>query len=332
MNYLDAERKDLPSASGFHRIVHCAGSFALEKNIPSQSSKDAESGTRIHKALTEILTTGKTNISSLSEAEKKSFTDCFAQYQIALNHWKKTDNIETICEERLWFHDGETELMSGEYDVLALDNRRALIPDFKTGFGDYDDIAINWQMRCLAVFVWKNHPGVNEITVCLIQPNKSQNPTLCVYEEADLKKSHELILYHLEKSKKPDAKRTPGNHCFFCKAKTRCDESKLSIEKVYDPSNWMPKTPEDRSRRLDLFKLARKVMEEEEKFYAKILTEDPDAIPGYRVMVGRKQLMPRESDEAFVKEQKTLLKNKMIEEGRFEERFVFFEKPSLKRI
>ena len=331
MIFVDPERQDLPSASGFHRLVHCPGGFELEKKIPAQSSKEAESGSRIHKALTELLKTGKVNLVGLSDDEKNSFKDCYAQLQIAIKHWKKEDKPETICEERFWLHDGFKELMSGEVDVLVMESGRALIPDFKTGFGEYDEIAVNWQMRCLAVLVWKNHPGIKEATVCLIQPNKSQNPTLCVYTEDDLKKSYELILFHLNEAKKTDAKRSPGDHCKFCRAKGVCKEANSLIEVVANPNSWIPTTPEDKARRLDMFKIVKKIIEESEKIFAKELLENPDAIPGYRVMVGRKQLMPKESEEAYVKEQKTLLKNKMIEEGRFEERFVFFEKPSLKR-
>ena len=332
MNYLDPERQDLPSASGFSRIVKCAGSFNIEKKIPSKTSKEAESGTRIHKALTELIKTGKANIERLSEEEKKTFKDCYAQYAIVLKHWKKESEFLIECEERFWLHDGDKLLMSGEIDVLVLELKRALIVDFKSGFGECDLSDRNWQLRVEAVLAAKNYKGLKEITVCIIQPKVQSTPLLCEYDKDDIEEAHKLILYHLEQVNNPEAKRIPGSQCHLCKARGICPEARLAVEKVYDPSGWVPKVPEDKARRLDLFKLARKVMEEEEGIYIKQLLADPEAIPGYRVMVGRKQLMPRESEESYVKEQKALLKNKMIEEGCYEERFVFFENPSIKRI
>ena len=58
-------RRGLPSASAMDRLEACPASFHASKDLPDSSSEDAESGTRIHKA----LETGDTSELSPDELE-----------------------------------------------------------------------------------------------------------------------------------------------------------------------------------------------------------------------------------------------------------------------
>ena len=53
--------------------------------------------------------------------------------------------------------------VSGQFDGLVVDGKRALIYDFKFGYLDPIDATHNLQMRCLAVLVAENYESVNEI-------------------------------------------------------------------------------------------------------------------------------------------------------------------------
>ena len=68
-------RRGLPSASAMDRLEACPASFHASKRLPDSSSEDAESGTRIHKAL------GTGDTSELSPDELDTFEMCLDQRQ-----------------------------------------------------------------------------------------------------------------------------------------------------------------------------------------------------------------------------------------------------------
>lgn len=326
------ERKCLPSASSFHRVVLCPGSVSAENAIPklANNSSFAISGTRIHKALADDSKYGEADISDFSESEKQTYHLCKDQRQIVIESWSRQGFCEKIIEERFWLHDGLNRIASGQPDLIIVEDARALVIDYKTGFGEYDEIEGNWQLRFLAVLAYVNLKSIDEVTVCIIQPNTIKNPTLCLYSKRDLILSKSLIFQAIDDSKKINAPRNSGlSQCKYCRAKLTCPEANRSIQTL---NTWKPVTPEDKAKRLELFLIAEGIIETEREQYALEIAQNPDAIPGWKVIHGRNQTVPVEGMEVHVKEQQDLLKKRLEDEGCFENRFVNFKKPSLKKI
>jgi hypothetical protein len=100
-----------------------------------------------------------------------------------------------------------------------LQDNRALVLDFKSGFGEQTVSSNNSQLRALAILVKANHPQVTEVTVGIIQPYAGGAVELCTYRKEDLEAATNQLLQILEAANQPNARIVPGiKQCSFCKA------------------------------------------------------------------------------------------------------------------
>lgn len=224
------ERANLPSASGYERIVACPGSFELEKKFPETGKADpqADRGTRIHKA----FETG--DDSELSDDERDDYRQGVKHLDLLVAQWQRDYSLARVeelpRESRLWLHHPNTfdPLGSGRMDrwFRSVSGDHALIVDLKSGWATHvPPSPRNPQMRFYALCVWKEL-GVSHVRVAIDRAKSFAGAEdYCDFTLADLEYSEQLLLQHLWWAAQPDAPRYPGPHCHFCKAKSGCLEA-----------------------------------------------------------------------------------------------------------
>lgn len=195
--------------------------------------------------------------------KEKTFTICDNGVPVITGH---PDRV------LVWDHDGE---------------EAALILDFKTGFLEVESAEENLQLLCYAVAVWQEL-GIKRIFAKIIMP-MSKGHKVVEYDEPALQEGLEHLLVILAEANKPNATRTPSEPaCRYCKAlgTSRCPETSSIVEAVFVEEGAITLTGEDIARRIELFKIAEKIIEKEEAQYKSMLEKNADAIPGYYLKPG----------------------------------------------
>ena len=224
-------RKGLPSASKLERVAACPGSHALEQTVTFESGEDdtmAEQGTRVHAA----RETG--NTLELDAEENELYQSGLRYEKRLLDKWKETfgfrdeEVVQGPNELRLWIHNHNLDPVgSGQLDVHYLCRDYAHIIDWKVGFLNHLVGATgNYQLRMQAVLLWLEHPHLKNIRVAFAKPRYEDSQLdYADYSEMDLKYSYDGILLALWWATQPDAVRSPGVHCRYCRAKTICPQA-----------------------------------------------------------------------------------------------------------
>jgi len=225
------ERKGLPSASETERLALCRASFLRSKNQPDTSSGIAQTGTRIHEAVESGDRAG------LTLAEEQLADDCDQLALIVFDEvfpdWEKA-NTTTIKEQRLWLTHRGALLFSGKPDLVAINEDRALVIDYKTGYLETIEASRNMQLRALAVLVASNH-DVTEVSVAIVQPNIKPGYSIARYDERDLDLAERHLRQLLDEAQAEDAVANPGEkQCRYCKAKPVCKEAQAESFSVIE--------------------------------------------------------------------------------------------------
>lgn len=214
MNTFD-ERRGLPSASNFERLLNCPGSWALEQSAPEpEESSEATAGTAIHSWLA-----GDIGDDSLSAEELDIAVTCRRLETEAFLAWVGEETATTYREERLWLRDGLRLIFSGKPDFLAVNmiGGSAMLLDFKSGFVDVAESAQNAQLRALAVLVADNYP-VDTVTVGVIQPGAGHKVKLATFSDEQLTAATAQVLAAIDESKSPITTLCIGSWCRYCRA------------------------------------------------------------------------------------------------------------------
>lgn len=287
------ERHNLPSASGLPRIMACPGSWNAERAAQAErpGDKDSQEATRgrlIHDAY-----------AGSAQAEAQLTSD-EADFVLAkARRWEAELCAEffggrayTVTRERrLFLHQGLTPIFSGKFDFLAEseDGQSALCLDLKTGWDDeLPDSAENWQLRAYAVLAAR-HKRFQQVGVAILAPRTGQ-PTLCIYDAADLARAERATRAGLDFAARADALRIPGiQQCKYCHAAgtPHCPESQAVSAKLAVRCDAALLSPEERGARIELLKLGVKLAEAELDTYKEMLTADPNSVAGYRLKPGR---------------------------------------------
>lgn len=283
------ERKNLPSASGFFRLMRCPGSFTLEQDIqqltpePEVADESREAGELIHAALAGSGTARlKLNAEQVALLERCRDGDV----EVSRQHIDINRPFATYREQRFWLLDEELRpAMSGQFDVcriqeLEAGNGVAVCVDYKTGWEGTDAAEDNAQGMVLAVLV-AEHFDVPRVIVGIVQPNAWPKVSVCEYGPEDLLKAKTLIFETLKKAKEPNAPRVAREHCKFCAAKLRCPEFQgraLAVE-IYG----VPEAVATKGQLLAMYghwKTIQSMGEKLEAHLKRVLKEDPEAFGG----------------------------------------------------
>ena len=222
------DRKDLPSASGFSRIVLCPGSPTLEKlaGKSESTSEVANSGTDIHDAI------AADDLSELGLTEEKVATRLTTMTEQALLQWCQENNFtgakKIIREERFWIQNRRTkkDVCSAKPDFAAIEGGQCICIDLKSGFKAVTPAAGNWQLKVQLVALDMALGPFERARVAIAQhrlgPDKFD---ACDYTRDDIDQAYVEILFYLRRAENPQAERVPGaEQCRYCSAKAICPE------------------------------------------------------------------------------------------------------------
>lgn len=237
------------SPSSLRRRELCPGSYWLEKDLPEQTSADAEIGTRMHAATALV-------IQGASSDELLPFAD-FTEEQWDACHWC-ADKVKELTwpEARVlsehkfdlrWMH---PEIGGGTADlVLVQDFVRALVIDFKFGRAPVPPAGENLQLACYAAGV-RNDFDVPDVQVCIIQPALAVCQVQSITPDTERR-----AIAAAAKALNQDAKPTPSSEaCKYCKASGQCPaqtatalvaKDNLEVEKI-DSKDSVALMPMDR--------------------------------------------------------------------------------------
>lgn len=216
------ERGIWTSASNAESDLLCPGRHNAQIGIPEQpQSEDAASGTRIHKALANAL-----DPKELTPDEVETYERCRELETKVIQQFFGQAIPKLIREERFWVRYGEVE-HSGQADLVARAGVKALVIDYKTGRNEVAESPSNLQLRDLAVLV-SHGLVVDTVGTAIIQPWATMEPTICVYERAELDRASAEMFQRVFNSNAPNPLRVAGPvQCRYCRAKGVCQEYQI---------------------------------------------------------------------------------------------------------
>ncbi len=226
------ERAGLVSASGFERIYNCPGSMAAEAAIPKPATETSNDvalfGDRVHAA----LESGE--LVDLAANEEQVAVKIRQMEHLAVDQWltdlgcnEKAEDLVVIREQRSWVTDaGGNKLTSAKVDVAYIvENRKyrhCLLLDAKTGFLEVTKASANWQLRVGIVALDKEHGPFESARVAIAQYRLQEKFSRCDYERSNLDHAYNEIVFHISRAQQPDASRSAGKWCQYCRALSHC--------------------------------------------------------------------------------------------------------------
>ena len=296
----DLLRGEWSSASNALADRLCRGRYQAQIPLPELPRSEAsEAGTVIH-----ALWTGtKPPREAAAEEMEKAEALREQETRVAVEFFSPDAELVRIVERRLWHEfpaksddpDGVALKTSGQFDVALVhtEARRALICDGKSGWLPVTPNHSNLQLRRLAALLWLQL-DVREIGVCILKPFGKMEPP-CVYTVPDLRRSVAEMEDDVRQSHDPDATRTAGEEqCRYCRAREGCPTRlawlSAALPVVVPPLPMMAArdwTPAQRVLFLEREKEVRDWLAARKEEIKALLSERPEAVPGYGLKPGR---------------------------------------------
>lgn len=273
-----SDRKNKPSASGFHRLVRCPGSWAAEAGLPSVETEQSISGTKIHAS----LAGQDVQLDPDEETCRDMCSDIFAKLCETYCHGER----RLFVEQRMWWRDS----VSAQVDAVAYNGTTALVVDYKTGRGEVDDAQDNYQLAVQALCVYEEI-GPENIIVAVIQPWASPQFTVAQYDADAIAAAEVLVKETLLEIEKPDAPRVAGvDQCKYCKARATCPAAINEVKSMaMTPFRaGMVIDPKYMSKLLEDCKLASSIIHEI-RSHAKEMLDRGIEIPGWKLSKGQER-------------------------------------------
>lgn len=211
------ERMGVPSSSSMNRIMHCVGSFQLERQLPDVRSnyvkRTARRGERIHD-----VAAGKIPIDTLSFSDRVC-TERFMFEEARLVEKFNFEGSEQIREHRLYLKHKGRVYHSGKPDVIHKLGNRALVINYKTGFLQPIPIQENWQCKSEGVLAAFQY-SLKQVVTALIHPNAPVGGDISqfyIMEYDEIVGDHAILQAACVGAVQKEVRRTPGPWCEFCK-------------------------------------------------------------------------------------------------------------------
>ncbi len=222
-------------ASSSHRWMACAGSNQLiEKAPPQESSIHADIGTVAHELAEHTLKNSGICADYIGmEWLGHEVTEEMAEYvQIYVDYVTKASKggeKDLIIEESFnldYIRDG----MHGSNDAMIVEPYGTLeVIDLKYGKGKEVFAKNNPQLMYYALGA-AHGADFKKVKLTIVQP-RIQNPIKSFTITMDeLEAFGEELGRAVDETRKPDAKLSAGEHCFFCPAKAICPEQRKSAQ------------------------------------------------------------------------------------------------------
>lgn len=238
MTIAHAERSHaLLSASASHRWLHCTPSVRLEETLPDTESTAAKEGTLAHEiaelklrkhfvepmgAKTFNSRLKKLQAQELYQEEMLGHTDTYLDYIKGLVHGLSSPPYIAI-EKRIDYSMYAPEGF-GTGDCVIIGGNTLYISDFKYGKGVPVSAVDNPQMKLYALGAYAEYNflyPIERVHLAIVQPrlNDISEYSLSISE---LLAWGESIKPIAQKAFAGEGEFSPGDHCRFCRAATRC--------------------------------------------------------------------------------------------------------------
>lgn len=304
-----AGRHAILSPSSAHRWMACPPSARFEEQIPEEASPYAAEGTLAHELAALLLSVraglykgsqkelnaelGRIESNPLYNAEMMDHCESYAEFVAGKGGEILIEHTYDLSEY--------IPLSFGTADATNLCKETIHITDFKYGAGVRVGATANKQMMCYGLGAYgaavKKGLAPGTVSLSIFQPRAGG------YSSWDILTSD--LLEWAEKEAKPKAMEAiagagdfcPGDHCRFCKARTRCKayydrfadlkniwdkrqmtESDTATVLTYGPliSSWVKKVTEECTARMS----------------------KGESIPGFKLVAGRSVRSFRSEDDA----------------------------------
>lgn len=331
------------SASGAHRWINCPGSVVLEENFEDQGSEYAKEGTLAHSVaelkLQKYFMKGigpkkfKTAMDKFKESEywqdeMDKYTDLYFD-EIKKRALAFKDLPYVNIEERVNFSNWVPEGF-GTCDCIMIYGDTMQVIDLKYGKGVSVSPEENPQLMLYALGAYNAYSifyDIKNIKLTIIQPRLD---SILDWELSieDLLEFGEKIRPIADEAYHGSKKLKEGEHCRFCKAKSRCPaRASKMFEAVEELKPVMEKdlaliSNEDISKYLkETIGLIDWIKDLEDEALKSILAGEE--IPGYKAVEGRSNRAFADQDKAF----------EILQESGFDEAMLYERKPlSLSRL
>ena len=293
-------------ASEIYPTRLCSGRVAAQKGLPDATTDSAEEGNIVHATLHDPV-----KFSALGESQMKIIA--IVQKMIRVREvilakiFVGVTNIQIIKEQEFHISIAGESIISCHPDFVAIgvvDGKRiAVIVDYKTGWlsDEVQPPEINDQLRAYSIAVYQ-HFLVDEVYSTIIPRSGKMIPPV-VYGREEIGQAI-LDLSSVEHASRINSHiRTPSPEaCRYCKARatTRCPETLREMD-IQVSHNVLPEQllPTDIALWIEKahasIASAKKFLERVEK----LVTDNPDAVPGYAMMPGQKVRTIGDATKAF---------------------------------
>lgn len=331
------------SASGAHRWINCPGSVVLEENFDDQGSDYAKEGTLAH-SVAELklqkyfmkgigpkkfkIAMDKFKESEYWQDEMDKYTDLYFD-EIKKRALAFKDLPYVNIEERVNFSNWVPEGF-GTCDCIMIYGDTMQVIDLKYGKGVPVSPEENPQLMLYGLGAYNAYSmfyDIKNIRLTIIQPRLD---SILDWELSidDLLKFGEKIKPIADEAYHGSKKLKEGEHCRFCKAKSRCPaRASKMFEAVEELKPVMKKdlaliSNEDISKYLkESIGLIDWIKDMEDEALRSILAGEE--IPGYKAVEGRSNRAFADQDKAF----------EILQESGFDEAVLYERKPlSLSRL
>jgi hypothetical protein len=250
-----------PRASELYIISNCDAAWGLiRKSGEEPATSFAQKGTRIHRVLAASGSMG-----DLDPDEHKTFEELWNKFREMVRTWREGAPVDNVWNEHefSFVHEAQV-ILTGHPDKVIKSGSKAFIPDFKTGWHTLDAIsATNAQLRGYVVLASANIPGLEEITVWIDKPGKTDPPAL--YDKDAIEAAKEWVIETVNRVTSVEAqlKPTRGEWCQYCAGKVICPLWRGEIEMLAEATNDLVEEMPDHQLALIAPKLdiARKVID-----------------------------------------------------------------------
>jgi hypothetical protein len=263
------------------RLANCSGSLALVNAVRAQAkilplpTPEMAAGTRIHAAMAGDTT-------PLVEREESAYRRLETFKGKIVEEWMSHGDrtYSKLFENRFWFRKALRPIFSGQPDYVIIQKTRALVLNFKTGWGEQEPAADNLQLRAEIVLLKANRPELVRIDGAILSANRPDFDRV-TYGLAELVPATTEILSIVERST-GDAPRNPGPWCKLCPAAIYCRECQEHIQSI-NPNLGFQDLPRGEAgvELWEKIQLAKNIHKQMEAAYEEILVAEPDALPNY---------------------------------------------------
>ena len=267
------------AASASHRWMECPGSWYLSQKIPEKpAGQAAQVGTVVHQIIEECIKSRSPLDSPGSlpwYARQAASMDSKGNFTKWVRQGARTPNIPVtgdmvrgvrICLDLVnsirqkrpnakVFSELQTQLIAGKTggtsDIVIVDSTWGAIIDYKNGRG-HVNVEGNTQLQIYAAGVSALYPGVTDWTLCIVQPNDSEDPQpirtwKTTTEDLNVFKSQVMsAVYQCEavwKSPQETHWYKAGDHCRWCPGENQCvAKRKMALAALDDELPDLPET------------------------------------------------------------------------------------------